>query len=71
MQSIKDELAAAGKPVSDEEVVAHILNGLNFDYHPFVSSMLGCGDLISLSDLYSHLIEYDLRLEMFQEAGQF
>ena len=53
MRKIKDELAAAGKPVHDDEVVSHILNGLDYDYNPFVSSMLGRVEPISLNDLYS------------------
>ncbi|XP_072149593.1 uncharacterized protein [Setaria viridis] len=71
MQNIKDELASAGVIVNDDEVVAHILNGLDFDYHPFVSSMMGRSGDLSLSELYSLLMEYDLRLEMFQGVGQY
>ena len=71
MRSIKDELAAAGKPVNDDEVVSHILNGLDYDYNPFVSSMLSRVEPISLSDLLSQLLSYDLRLDMYQEGGQY
>ena len=71
MRSIKDELAAAGKPVDDDEVVSHILNGLDYDYNPFVSSMLSRVEPISLSDLFSQLLSYDLRLDMYQEGGQY
>ncbi|XP_022684204.1 uncharacterized protein LOC111257932 [Setaria italica] len=70
MQNIKDELASAGVTVNDDEVVAHILNGLDFDYHPFVSSMMGRSGDLSLSELYSLLMEYDLRLEMYQGTEQ-
>ena len=68
MTTIKDELAAIGKPVDDEEVVTQILNGLDYDYNPFVSSVLGRTDQISLDDLYSDLLAYDARLEMYREA---
>ena len=71
MQNIKDELASAGVSINDDEVVAHILNGLEFDYHPFVSSMMGRSGEISLSELYSLLMEYDLRLEMYQGSAQY
>ena len=53
MTSIRDELAAVGKAVDDEEMVQFIMNGLDFDYNPLVSSILGRSDSISLSDLYS------------------
>ena len=70
IQNIKDELASVGVTINDDEVVAHMLNGLDFDYHPFVSSMMGRSGDLSLSELYSLLMEYDLRLEMYQGAEQ-
>ena len=51
MKAIKDELAVAGKGVSDEELVSYIVNGLGYDYNPFVSSVLGRSEPTSLSDL--------------------
>ncbi|CAD6254552.1 unnamed protein product [Miscanthus lutarioriparius] len=71
MQNIKDELALAGVVINDDEVVAHLLNGLDYDYHPFVSSMMGRSGDLSLSELYSLLMEYDLWLEMYQGTDQF
>jgi len=71
MKAIKDELAAAGKGVCDEELVSYIVNGLGYDYNPFVSSVLGRSEPTSLSDLFAQLMAYDTRLEMFQEDGQY
>ena len=71
IRKIKDELAAAGKLVDDDEVVSYILNGLDFDYNPIVSTILGRAEPISLSDLYSQLLSYDLRMEMYQDGGQY
>ena len=68
MTTIKDKLAAIRKPVDDEEVVTQILNGLDYDYNPFVSSVLGRTDQISLDDLYSDLLAYDVCLEMYQDT---
>lgn len=48
MIAIKDELAAVGKIVDDEEVVTQILNGLDFEYNPLVSSVLGRTEPVSL-----------------------
>ena len=62
---IKDELAAIGKPIEDEELVTQILNGLDYEYNPFVSSILGRVDMTSLDDLYSQLLAYVVRLEMY------
>ena len=39
-----------------------ILAGLDFDYNPLVSSVLGRTEPISLSNLYAQLIAYDMRL---------
>lgn len=36
MKALGDELAAAGRPVDDEEMVTFILVGLDFDYNPLV-----------------------------------
>jgi len=69
MCSYKDELAAVGKVVDDDEMIHFVLNGLDFDYNPFVTSMLGRD--LSLSELYSQLLIFDQRMEMFQENGQF
>ena len=44
-----------------------ILAGLDFDYNPLVSSVLGRTEPISLSDLYAQLIAYDMRLQMLQD----
>jgi len=75
MMSIKDDLAAAGKIIDDEEVVTQILNGLDYEYNPFVSSVLGRVSLVSLDDLYGEMLAYDARLEMYQGSqgggGQF
>ena len=62
VKGLGDELAAAGRPVPDEELVTFILAGLDFDYNPLVSSVLGRTEPISLSDLYAQLIAYDMRL---------
>jgi len=71
MTALAEELAAAGKKVDDDEMVTNILNGLDYEYNPFVSSMLGRSDPITLSDLLSQLLAYDLRLEMYQGDGQY
>ena len=48
------------------------MNGLDFDYNPVVSSILGRTDPITMSDLYAQLLSYETRLEMFREDdGQY
>lgn len=52
-------------------MITSIMNGLDFEYNPLVSSILGCADCVSLSDMYSQLMAYDLRLKMYQGDGQY
>jgi hypothetical protein len=67
MTAIKDELAVASKLIDDDELIQYILNGLDFNYNSFVSSVLGRTDTPSLSELYAQLLAYDTRMEMYQE----
>lgn len=53
MKGLADDLASAGKPIDDDELVSYILVGLDIDYNPLVSTVVGRSDPISLSDLYS------------------
>jgi hypothetical protein len=65
MCSIGDELATVGKIIGDDEMIHYILTGLDFEYNTFVTSILGRVESISLSDLYSQLLSYDMCLEMY------
>jgi hypothetical protein len=56
MRAIGDELAVAGRPVNDDEMVSFIL-----------SSVMSRVDAISLSDLYAQVMAYETRLEMLQD----
>lgn len=71
MCSIGDELATIGKIIDDDEMAHYILTGLDFDYNPFVSSIMGQVGSISLGDLYCQLLFYDQCMEMYQEGGQY
>lgn len=61
MKALADEIATAGKAIDDDELIGYILNGLNSDYNPFVSSM-STKDSISLSDLYAQLLSFESRI---------
>lgn len=73
MISFGDELAAAGKPVGDEEMISFILSGLDYNYNPLdlsILAFLGRTDPVTVSDLYAQMMAYtvyDMRLEMLQE----
>lgn len=57
MRSLGDEMALAGKPLDDEELVAYILNGLDDEFSPMVRSLVTRVEPVMLVELYSHLFE--------------
>jgi len=74
MKTLGDKIAAAGKPMDDDEMVSFIMNGLDHDYNPIVSSVLGRSDPISVNDLFTQVMSYELLLEMLQDqhnGGQY
>lgn len=73
MKAIADELAGAGKKVEDDEMIYFILTGLDREYNPIVTSLMGRTEQIMLSELYAQVMAYETRLEMLREGsiGQF
>jgi hypothetical protein len=49
---ITDEMAAAGKPLEDEDIISYVLTGLDHDYNLFVENVTGKAE-ISLGSMYS------------------
>jgi hypothetical protein len=39
MRGLADELATAGKPLQDDELISYILNALDMEYQPLVSAL--------------------------------
>jgi hypothetical protein len=52
MKKLSDELAATGKVIADDEMVTLILAGLDFNYNPLVSFIIGRDTPISVGELY-------------------
>jgi hypothetical protein len=67
IKNLADEMAAAGKPLDEEDVISYVLAGLNDEaYNGFVAAItavIKADKYFSLSDLYSQLLSYDARLE--------
>ena len=70
MKALGDEMAAIGKPLTDNDMVSYILAGLDFDYMSFVSTIYARTESIKVSKLYSQLINFESRLAMFEGGGQ-
>lgn len=65
MQAIKtcvDNLAALGKTVDREDVIDHVLSGLDSDYNSVVESINARDITISFEELHEKLINKELAI---------
>jgi hypothetical protein len=73
IKTLADEMAAAGKPLDNEDVISYVLSGLNDEtYNGFVAAitaLIKAEKFISLSDLYAQLLSYEARLEDQNSTG--
>jgi hypothetical protein len=70
MKGLADELATFGKALDDEEIVSYILNGLDFDHTPFVSSIMSQLEPVSVNELYAQALGFESRQPMLHEMDQ-
>jgi histone deacetylase 1/2 len=66
IKGLSDEMAAAGKPLDNLDVISHILSGLDEEYDDFVAAitaLIKAEKNVSLSDVYSQFMSYEARLE--------
>lgn len=68
MKNLGDELAAAGRPVSDPEMVDYVLAGLDRDYVPVVAAIGAVKNQISVDDLFAQIAAFDQRVEMLGDG---
>lgn len=61
VKRLGDTLAAIGKRVEDEELIAYMLQGLGPDYDPLVTSITTRTDVYTVSDVYAHMLSYEMR----------
>jgi hypothetical protein len=57
MRGYADEMAAARKPLDDDDVVSYILNGLDADYNSLIEQVNEMTEMISPETLYSWLLD--------------
>lgn len=60
IRRVADELAFAGSPISDEDLVLAVLNGLGMDYNSFVVAVNSHENPITFADLYGLLLAMKL-----------
>ena len=63
IKSITDELATAGSPVSNAELVIKILSGLGSEYNPLSSAIRARESPISYEELFDQLLSHELFLK--------
>lgn len=66
MKGFADEMAAAGKPIDDDELVSYILQGLDSDYNPYVAALSSrpeADQKIGLTELFSLLNTAEARID--------
>lgn len=61
MKTLADTLSATGMPLRDDEIIPNNLAGLGSDYDPLVTSITTRSDLMTLDEVYAHLMSYELR----------
>ncbi|GFS31620.1 hypothetical protein Acr_00g0018360 [Actinidia rufa] len=63
-KNLSDTLAAIGKPMEDCEIVSYLLAA----YDPLITSITTRVDPMTLDDIFSHLLNYEMRLEQQTSA---
>lgn len=53
IRSLADDMAAAGQPLGDEELVSYILAGLDGEYNPLVSAVTTRVEPITVTELFA------------------
>jgi hypothetical protein len=67
MKTLASELAAAGKPLDDDELIWYILNGLGIPNNNLITDVRA-NPATSLSDLFDQVQAYD-RLHKTEDVG--
>jgi hypothetical protein len=71
MKGYADDMAAAGRPLEDDELVEYIITGLDREFTSLVSALVARVEPISVEELYSQMLSYETRMDLIQEGEQF
>ncbi len=71
MKSLGDEMATAGgRPIDEEELIQYIITGLGEGYSEVVSAVCARVEPISMSDLYSQVLNFEARQAIYRGAQE-
>jgi hypothetical protein len=59
MKSLADVMAAAGVPISDDELVDYVLTGLGKEFNPIAGAMTIGDTFVPFSDFYSRVLNFE------------
>uniref|UniRef100_A0A803PEN8 Retrovirus-related Pol polyprotein from transposon TNT 1-94-like beta-barrel domain-containing protein n=1 Tax=Cannabis sativa TaxID=3483 RepID=A0A803PEN8_CANSA len=62
-QAIADALSIAGSPITNQDLVLHLLNGLGLEFNSVVSSITSRSDLLLFEEVQALLLSHETRLE--------
>jgi len=66
IKTLTDEVACAGAPLGDAEIISHVITDLDIDYNPVISVLAARVEDVMVQELYSQLLSFDARLSMLQ-----
>uniref|UniRef100_A0A453A364 Uncharacterized protein n=1 Tax=Aegilops tauschii subsp. strangulata TaxID=200361 RepID=A0A453A364_AEGTS len=69
MRGLADELATAGKPIQDDELMSYIIHGLDQDYQTLVSALDARVTPVTLDELFAMLSNFDQRMAQYHGSG--
>lgn len=64
MKGFADAMAAADRPLEEEELVEHILTRLTGEFESLVSALVARVEPISIEELYSYLLTFETRMNL-------
>nr|QHU79741.1 hypothetical protein [Oryza coarctata] len=70
MKGFSDEMAAAGRSITDDELVEYILTGLPAEYESLVTSLVTRVESVTIDELYSQLLNFETRMDLVQGGDQ-
>ena len=60
IKGMATELATAGSALWDDDMIAYLLAGLGPDYDPFVTLMTTKSEVLTLDDVFAHLMAFEI-----------
>ena len=63
LKGLCSNLATIGEPVSRNDHLIYMFNGLDYEYNPFVTAINARPDMPSIEEVHSLFLSYEFRLE--------